>query len=142
MWSDTLLDAERQHLVALLFWSALSIIGATAIAVTLAARRARSPLLEQFALQMLAWGAIFGMIAGVEVHGLARRDVSGATRLEHILWMNIGLDVGYVAVGVVLGAVGYRLARSMAAVGAGVGLVVQGLAVLLIDLHFAALISR
>jgi len=142
VWSDTLLDAERQHLFALLFWSALSILAATVIAVTLAARRTRSPLLEHFALQMLAWGMIFGVIASLELHGLARRDVSGATRLEHIVWMNIGLDVGYVGVGVVLAAAGYKLTRSMAAVGAGTGLVVQGLAVLLIDLQLAALIAR
>lgn len=142
MWSDILLAAERQHLVALLLWSALSILAATLIAVMLAARRTRSKLLEHFALQMLLWGAIFGMIAGLELHSLALRDVSAATRLERMVWMNIGLDVGYVGIGAVLAAVGYKLSRSMAAVGAGTGLVVQGLAVLLIDLQFAALISR
>jgi len=142
VWSDTLLAAERQHLVALLFWSALSIIAATLIAVMLAARHARSKLLEHFALQMLVWGVIFGMIAGLELLSLALRDVSAATRLERMLWMNIGLDAGYVGIGVALAAAGYKLSRSLAAVGAGTAIVVQGLAVLLIDLQFAALISR
>lgn len=142
MWSDTLLAAERRHLVELLFWSALSIIAATTIAVMLAARRVRSPLLAHFAAQTLAWGAIFGLIAAAELHALVRRDVSGAARLERLAWMNIGLDIGYVGIGVVLLAAGYRLARSMGAVGAGTGIIVQGMAVLLIDLQFAAIVSR
>lgn len=142
MWSDTLLDAERRHLLELLFWSALSIVAATTIAVMLTVRRLRSPLLMHFAAQMLAWGAIFGIIAAVELHTLALRDVSGAARLERMMWMNIGLDVGYVGIGVVLAAVGHTLARSMAAVGAGTAIVVQGLAVLLIDLQFVSFISR
>jgi len=58
------------------------------------------------------------------------------------MWMNIGLDVGYVGIGVVLAAAGYKLTRNMATVGAGTGIVVQGLAVLLIDLQFVAMISR
>lgn len=142
MWADFVLGAERQHLLELLLWSALSVVSATVIAVMLAARRARSALLEHFAIQMLAWGVIFGLIAAVELHALARRDVSGAARLERLVWMNIGLDAGYVAMGVVLAGSGYALARSMAAIGAGTGIIVQGLAILLIDMQFAALVSR
>jgi hypothetical protein len=142
VWADTLLDAERQHLLRLLFWSALSILGATTIAVILTSRRIASPLLKHFALQMLVWGLLFGSIAAIQIGRVGRRDLSGAVRLDRVLWLNIGLDVGYVAVGAVLAGAGRSLSRSMAAVGAGTAIVVQGFALLLIDLQFAALVSR
>jgi hypothetical protein len=42
----------------------------------------------------------------------------------------------------VLGFCGRFLARNIAAIGAGVGIVVQGFAMLLIDLQFASIVSR
>lgn len=142
MWADTLLQAEQQHLLRLLLWAALSIIAATAIATTIAVRRLRSPLLTHFALQMALWGIVVAVIAAVEWHGLHLRDVSGSARLERLLWMNIGMDTGFVGMGAVLGFCGRVLARNIAAIGAGVGIVVQGLAMLLIDLQFASIVSR
>jgi hypothetical protein len=142
VWADTLLDAERQHLLRLLFWSALSILGATTIAVILMSRRLESPLLKHFALQMLVWGLVFGSIAAVQIGHLGRRDLSGAVRLDRVLWLNIGFDAGYVAVGAVLALAGRWLSQSMAVVGAGTAIIVQGLALLVIDLQFAALVSR
>lgn len=142
MWADTLLQAEQQHLLRLLLWAALSIIAATAIATTIAVRRLHSPLLTHFALQMALWGIGVGVIAAVEWHGLHLRDVSGSARLERLLWMNIGMDAGFVGMGAVLGFCGRVLARNIGAIGAGVGIVVQGLAMLLIDLQFAAIVSR
>jgi len=142
VWSDSLLAAERQHLLRLLLWSALSIVAATSIFVILAARRARSPLLVHFALQTAAWGAVFGAIAIVQLGHLQLRDISGAVRLDRVLWMNIGLEVGYVLMGAAIALLGRALTRSMAAVGAGTAIVVQGLALLVIDLQFAALVSR
>jgi len=105
-------------------------------------RRVRSPLLVQFATQMALWGLAIGAIAAFEWHSARLRDVSGAARLERMLWMNIGFDAGYVAVGVALATCAWLLARRIAVVGAGIGVVVQGLALLLIDLQFAAVISR
>jgi hypothetical protein len=142
VWSDIVLGAERDHLVLLFFWCALSIVAATALAVILTVRRIRSPLLTHFALQMAGWPLVLAAIALFEWHGLHLRDIAGATRLERLVWLNVGLDVGYAAVGVTLMIAGHRLARSAAALGAGVGILVQGLALLLIDVHFAALVSR
>jgi hypothetical protein len=142
VWSDIILDAERRHLVRLLLWAGLSIIGATTVLVMLAARRTRSPLLEHFAIQMAAWGVLFGAIGFVEWHGLHLRDLAGAARLERVAWMNIGFDCGYVGIGATLALAARRMGRSMAGMGAGVGIIVQGLALLLLDLHFAALVSR
>ena len=79
---------------------------------------------------MAVWGLVIGAIAAIEWHGLHRlRDVSGAARLERLLWMNIGLDAGYVAMGVALACAAWVLgAQRLAGVGAGVGIIVQGLA--------------
>lgn len=142
MWSDTFLHAEQQHLLRLLLWAALSVLAATAILAFLTIRRIRSGLLSHFALQMALWGIVVGAIAALEWHGLHLRDVSGAARTERTLWMNIGLDVGFAGMGCVLGACGKILARNSAAMGAGVGIVVQGLGLLLIDLQFAVMVSR
>jgi hypothetical protein len=142
VWADTLLRAEQQHLLRLLFWAGLSILAATGVATLLTARRVQSPFLRHFSLQLAAWGAAVGAIAGFEWHGVQLRDVSGAARLERLVWMNVGLDAGYVAVGVVLAATAWTLARRMSRVGAGAAIVVQGLALLLIDLQFASVISR
>jgi hypothetical protein len=142
VWADTLLHAEQQHLLRLLLWSGLSIIAGTAAITTIAARRLRSPLLAQFSLQMIGWGVVVGAIAALEWHGLHLRDVSGEIRLERLLWMNIGFDAGFVGIGGVLAVAGRLLARNVGAVGAGVAIAVQGLALLLIDLQLAAVVSR
>jgi hypothetical protein len=142
VWADTILHAEQQHLLRLLFWAGLSILGATGVATMMAVRRVRSPFLSHFAIQLAAWGAAVGVIAAVGWYRAHLRDVSGAARLERLLWMNIGLDAGYVAVGAVLALSAWMIARKWAGVGAGVGIVVQGVALLLIDLQFASVISR
>ena len=145
MFADTLLDLERNHLLRLLFWAGLSVVAGTIVVVMLAARRARSPLLQHFAIQMIAWGIVFGAIAAVGWQGLHLRDVGGAARLERMTWLNIGLDIGYVGVGLALAVTAFMaraLGKRMSVIGAGAGVVVQGLALLLIDLQFAALVSR
>ena len=47
--------------------------------------------------------------------------------------MNLGLDAGYVAVGVTLALTGWLLGRRLAPVGAGIGIVVQGIALIALD---------
>jgi hypothetical protein len=142
VWSDTFLHAEQQHLLRLLFWAALSVVAATAIAALIAIRRVRSALLSHFALQMAVWGIVVGAIAATEWHGVHLRDLSGAARAERLLWMNIGFDGGFVGIGTVLALAGRVLVRNSAAVGAGVGILIQGFGLLLIDLQFASMISR
>jgi len=55
---------------------------------------------------------------------------------------SLGFDAGFVGIGIVLGLCGRLLARNSAAVGAGVGILVQGFGLLLIDLQFASMVSR
>jgi hypothetical protein len=142
MWSDTLLLAERAHLVRLLFWGAACVlIGSTLLAVA-ATRRPQSPLLMHFAVQTAVWGALDALLAAVAWRGLAERDLAGATHLDRLLWLNGGLDVGYVAVGVALAWTGWVLGRRLGLVGAGLGVIVQGLALLVLDARFISVMSR
>jgi hypothetical protein len=142
MFSDTLLLAERAHLNRILVWGAVSVLVGTLLLAFVTARRVGSPLLLHFAVQTAAWGAIDLVIALVARRGLALRDVSGATRLDRFVWFNNGLDVGYVAVGLTLAIVGWQLGRRLGLVGAGVGIVVQGLALLVLDLRFSNTLAR
>ncbi len=142
MWADTLLVAERAHLMRLVVWGASSILVGTALLAWLRAGARRSALLDHFAIQTAAWGAVDIALAAVARGSLAPRDVAGATRLDRFLWLNVGLDVGYLLVGITLLVLGWRLGRRLGLVGAGIGVVVQGGALLLLDLILASQISR
>lgn len=142
MWADTVLSAERQYVARLLAWAALSVIAATAIAVILAARRIKSPVLKHFALQLGAWGFVLGLVGAMAWQGLHLRDLAGATRLERATWMRVGFDVGVIGMGAVLAASSRWFGRSLAGMGAGAGLAVQGAALLVIDLQLVSAVSR
>jgi hypothetical protein len=142
MWGDTLLASERAHLLRLVGWGASSVLIGTALLAWLLMRGWRSPLLRHFAIQTGAWGAIDLALAGVSFRSLAVRDLAGATRLDRLLWLNIGLDGGYVLVGATLIAAGWALGRRLGLLGAGMGVVVQGSALAVLDLILALHISR
>ena len=142
MFADTLLDAERAHLLRLALWGALSVVGGSALWAVLARRGAHAPLPWHFAVQTASWGAVDLAICAWAWRGLALRDLTGAIALDRFVWLNIGLDVGYVGVGATLALVGWRLSRSLALVGAGIGVVVQGTALALLDLVLASAIMR
>jgi hypothetical protein len=142
MWADTLLDAERAHLLRLALWATASVlIGTTTIAV-LRLRGRTSPLLFHCALQTAAWGAVDLLIVWAARGSLALRDFASARRLERFLWLNTGLDAGYVAVGLTLALAGWSMGRRLGAVGAGIGIIIQGLALLLLDLVIADQLAR
>jgi hypothetical protein len=142
MWADTLLAIERAHLLRLLVWGAGSVLAGTGVLVWQLRRGHAASLLWHFALQTAAWGAFEVVIAAIGYASLALRDLGSATRLDRLLWLNIGLDVGYVLVGLTLAVTGWRLGKRLGAVGAGAGVVVQGTALALLELLLAAGISR
>jgi hypothetical protein len=142
MWADTLLSAERALLLRLLAWGALSVLTGTALLAWLRLRSRSSALLGHFAIQMAGWGALELAFVALSWRSLAPRDLSAATRLDRLLWLNAGLDVGYILVGVALAITGWRLGRRLGVVGAGIGVAVQGAALLLLDLILASQISR
>jgi hypothetical protein len=142
MWADTLLAAERAHLLRLLVWGATSVLVGTALLAWHLIRGRGTSLIKHFAIQTTAWGAAELAYGALAFSSLAFRDVSGATRLDRFLWLNIGLDVGYLLAGLVLIVTGWRLGRHYGVIGAGTGVVVQGAALFLLDLILATQISR
>lgn len=142
MWADALLAMEQAHLLRLLAWGAASTLVGSALLAWMALRAQRSPLLRHFALQTAAWGAVEMALSLWWYRTSATRDIAAATRLDRMLWLNIGLDVGYVMAGVALAVAGWRIGRRLGLVGAGMGVVVQGLALALLDLLLATRISR
>lgn len=142
MWADILLSAERAHLLRLAAWAAGSVLAGTGLIAYRRWRGRNAPLLFHFALQTAAWGLVDLTLVWAAQGSLVLRDLSSARRLERFLWLNTGLDAGYVAVGITLGLTGWLLGRRLGTVGAGLGIVVQGLALLLLDLVLANQISR
>jgi hypothetical protein len=142
MFSDTLLALERAHLARLLLWAMSGVVVGTAILALLAVRRERSPLVEHFAIQTIAWGTLELALGAVAWRSLALRDLAGATRLDRFLWLNVGLDLGYVAAGATLAVAGWLLGRHLGVVGAGTGIVVQGLALGTLDLMLVLRIDQ
>lgn len=142
MWADTLLAAEGAHLLRLLAWGAASLLVGSALLAWLRMGGRRSALLEQFAIQTAGWGAAEIALASVARASLGVRDLAGATRLDRLLWLNVGLDAGYIMLGLALTIVGWRLARQLGYVGAGLAIIMQGGALMLLDLVLAVQISR
>ena len=142
MWADQVLAYEKAHLGRLLLWGAASVITGLGCWVFARAQRQNQPFLHHFAIQTGAWGAIDALLALGARPGLALRDYDGLTNLDRFLWFNCGLDAGYIAVAVTLALCGWKLARSRALVGAGVAIGIQGAALLLLDLRFAALLTQ
>ena len=142
MWADTLLAAEGAHLLRILLWGAASLLVGTGLLAWLRLGARRSMLLEQFAIQTAAWGTAELALAGLARASLAMRDLTAATRLDRLLWLNLGLDAGYVMLGLALAIAGWRLARHPGYMGAGIAIIVQGSALALLDLTFAVQISR
>jgi hypothetical protein len=132
MWADTLYLAERAHLLRLFAWSGGSLV-VGALLLALPAVRRRSPLALNFALQTAAWGAVVLAFATLSWRGLRFRDLDGYTQLDRLLWLNVGLDVGYVGIGATLLVTALVLGRRLAPAGAGLGIIVQGLALLVLD---------
>ena len=139
-WADTLLQQEQLHLLKLLVWAAISVAGGTAAIAAVRARTPESRLLLHFGVQTAAWGIVDLVIALWARGGVGLRDLAAAIALDRFVWFNIGLDVGYIAIGATLALCGWMLGRRLGLVGAGLGIVVQGLALTLLDLQLAAAI--
>ena len=142
MWADTLLAAERTHLLRLFVWAGASILIGAILVGVLSYRRTTAPLLQHFGIQTVAWGIIDLALVWWAWRGLQPRDYDRAIALERILWLNVGLDVGYVGVGVTLALAGWFVGRRMGLLGAGLGVATQGLALLVLDGVFLSHIGR
>lgn len=84
------------------------------------------PVTRGFGRQTAAWGAVDGAIACAGIRGRRRRGPTDPSRLRRVLWLNAGLDVGYLAVGI-------RLSRTERWRGDGLAVLVQGAFLLVLD---------
>lgn len=141
MWADTLLAAERAHLHQLLLWGGASCALGALLLIT-AGRPSRSPIVFHFAAQSIAWGAVILAVGASGLRALTLRDLGSATRLDRFLWLNLGLDIGYVAVGAAIAASAWLLGRRYGGVGAGVAIVVQGLALAVITARLLLILEQ
>ena len=142
MWSDTLLAAERSHLIRIAIWAFTSAVLGTAFATIIAVRRVSAPIVWWLALQTLAGGSLELIVAAARWSALSMRDVSAATRLDRLTWFGIGIDVGIVGAGMTAVLLAWKFTRSLRAFGGGLGVVVQGLGLLVLDLTFASILAR
>jgi hypothetical protein len=142
MWSDTFLLYERAHLQRLLLWGVTSAVCGLVLLAVARRTRLRSSLLFHFGLQTAAWGLIDLVLAGNAWWALALRDLQSATQLDRFLWLNVGLDVGYIATGATLAVAAWLLGRRAGGVGAGIGILTQGVGLLLLDVRFLSLIDQ
>lgn len=140
MWADTLLNLERGHLLRLGLWAATSVL-VGALMLIIFRRKDNTTFLRHFAIQMLAWGAVDGALVAWGWQGLALRDYASATQLQKFLWLNVGLDGGYVGIGITLAAASWMLGKRLGGLGAGTGVVVQGFALLVLDLRLLTLME-
>jgi len=141
MWADTLLSLERGHLLRLGIWGGASTLVGSLMIAWLVARRLQAPLLRHFAIQTAAWGAVNLVLCLWASRRLAQRDFAGAQELLNVLWFNTGLDLGYVAIGITLALTAWRWGARVGGIGAGIGVMVQGVALLLLDARLIALIG-
>ena len=141
MYSDTLLALERAHLLQIIVWGGASILVGAALLAFLAFQRDRSVLLGNFAIQCVAWGIAESILAGIRLRGVSHRDGAAAVTLDRLLWLNTGLDAGYVIVGATLALTGWIMGRRQGPMGAGMGVILQGMALFVFDLRFALALS-
>lgn len=132
-----LLLEERGHLVRLLVWAVASIL-AGAVCSAWRRRSAAPSLWLHAGIQSAAWGAVDLAIVGLAWGGLGLRDLAGAIALDRFLWLNVGLDVGYAMVGATLLLFGLREPKRLGLVGAGLAVIVQGVALAVLDLLLSA----
>jgi hypothetical protein len=142
MWSDTLLAAERSHLIRIAIWAFTSAAAGTAFVTVIAVRRVNAPIVLWFAIQTLVWGSLELIVTAARWSVLSMRDVSGATRLDRLTWFAIGVDVGIIGAGMTAALLAWRFTRNLRAFGGGLGVVVQGLGLLVLDLTFASILAR
>ena len=148
MDADRLDEVERELTTALLAWAGGSVSAGAVIAVS--GGWVHRPELVAFGRQTAAWGAIDAVIAGVGVLSRRRRGLLSAAQrgkkasaLRTILMVNAVADVGYIAGGLAIMARA-RKGKATWRMGAGDGaaIVVQGLALLVLDASMARRLGR
>ncbi|WP_299571115.1 hypothetical protein [uncultured Williamsia sp.] len=136
MTVDPAPEVSRRLARRLAIWGGASTLAGGALAVFGSTARARA-----FGQQNAAWGAIDLVIAAVATRQSTPPTTS---KLRRLLWVNTGLDVGYVAGGAWFAQntpdLGGRVTPEQAR-GHGAAVIVQGAALFVLDLTHARALS-
>ena len=141
MWADTLQSLERSYLLQLLAWAMASVLIGTITLAWIKHRNWQTVLLQRFSMQTTLWGFVESAFAILLLSRLSLRDLAGAIRLDRMVWLSIGLEIGLVLAGFALVWSGSRAQRA-ARVGTGGAIVLQGAALATLHLVLAAQLSR
>lgn len=141
-WADSLLAFERAFAAKLALWALASILVGSALLAWIRLRALASSLLRHFALQSLLWASAILLFALWTRRAAELRDLAGVTALDRSVWFGLGFEVGLVALGAGLATAGWLLGRRLGLVGAGVAIVVQALALSVLQLQFASTLIR
>ncbi len=143
MWSDTLLAAERSHLIRIVIWAVTSaVLGTTFVTIIAVRRRERT---DRAVVRDPDARVGFGSSSSSQRRAGRRCQCAmypAATRLDRLTWFAIGIDVGIVGAGVTAVLMAWQFTRNLRAFGGGLGVVVQGLGLLVLDLTFASILAR
>lgn len=142
MLAVTLLHAEQLHLLRVMLWAAASVIAGTAVFVLLVARHVRSPLLRAFGGMCLVLGGLELLGAGISYRAVPMRDYHAAVRLDRMLWFELGFAAAAVLAGAGFAWQGWRTGRRLGVVGASIAVTMHALAIGMLDLQLASLLSR
>ncbi|HNC95962.1 MAG TPA: hypothetical protein PKY30_08325 [Myxococcota bacterium] len=121
---------ERRHLIRLGAWAGTSALGGTVILV--AGRK--DPFYRHLGIQSIGWSLINGAIVAASWKGTEE-----AKTAEQRAWsrefvnLNLGLDVAYMGVGITLTWTGLQEPQRRGLAGAGLGISIQGAALLILD---------
>jgi len=134
MWADTLQTFERQHLLQLLEWGGASVLIGCLLLFLLSLRQIKAPLLSHFGIQSALWGAAELVWGAFAYRDVPLRDYEGAASLARELWVAIGLEAGAILLGITLAIGGWTYVKRLGFVGAGIGIIVQASALIVLDL--------
>lgn len=137
--SLAVVQTQRSLFLSLAGWAGSSVV----VGAWQAFSSGPSDLRRNMGYQMLGWGAVNGVIAGVGAIGARRARTQAKDwtlerrRLRRILWINAGLDVGYMTLGAFLASRPDPRLR-----GNGYGIMLQGAGLLVIDAWHALRLKK
>jgi len=141
-WAADLLALEQLHTLKVALWGAASVVAGTVLVAVASRWRDRSSLLFHFGVQNVIWGIVAAAIALWWRSSIRLRDLHAAVALDRLTWFGAGLSVGAIALGVTLAVTGWRTGVRAGTVGAGIAIVVQGLAFMILQLQFSTTVVR
>jgi hypothetical protein len=137
--------AERDHLKRLGIWGVTNVVaGAGLLAMgspAVSPLEAPPPALRGYGIQSIGWGAVNLAIAGIglvtspsDVDLTREAALAAEDDNAKVLWVNVGLDVGYMMAGGALVAAGTSGAQpAVDWMAHGTGIITQGLGLLVLD---------